>query len=273
MATGIPARIFAIILRISPGRVRNWMWKWWYQRLAKAHERADFRFMNYGYKDEEELKLSKEDETNRLFIQLYNMNICDVDLKGKEVVEVGSGRGGGASWIAKTYGPKKLIGFDFSKDAVGLANEWYTSQTNLSFKEGNAEALPLEDNSQDIIYNVESSHCYGNVEAFVKEVYRVLRTGGNFCWTDFRDKPTMEKLHEIFLDSGFQIVSNREITSEVLVALDEINESKVQGIRESVPRTMRKSFETFAGVQGTPVYEAFKAGNLHYHRYLMVKPE
>jgi hypothetical protein len=36
---------------------------------------------------------------------------------------------------------------------------------------------------------------------------------------------------------------------------------------------MRKSFETFAGVQGTPVYEAFKAGNLHYHRYLMVKPE
>ena len=83
----------------------------------------------------------------------------------------------------------------------------------------------------------------------------------------------MEKLHDIFLDSGFQIVSNREITSEILAALDEINESKVQGIRESVPRTMRKSFETFAGVQGTPVYEAFKAGNLHYHRYLMVKPE
>ena len=273
MATGIPARIFAIILRISPGRVRNWMWKWWYQRLAKAHERADFRFMNYGYKDEEELKLSKEDEPNRLFIQLYNMNIRDVELKGKEVVEVGSGRGGGAFWIARTCGPKKLIGFDFSKEAVKLSNEWYSSQTNLSFKEGNAESLPLENNSQDIIYNVESSHCYGNAGAFVKEVYRALRTGGNFCWTDFRDKPTMEKLHDIFLDSGFQIVSKREITSEVLVALDEINESKVQGIRESVPRSMRKSFETFAGVQGTPVYEAFKAGNLHYHRYLMVKPE
>ena len=273
MAMGFPARVFAIILRISPGRVRNWMWRWWYQRLAKAHERADFRFMNYGYKDEEKLKLSKEDEPNRLFIQLYNMNIRDVDLKGKDVVEVGSGRGGGASWIAKTYGPKKLMGFDFSKKAVKLSNEWYSSQTNLSFKEGNAQSLPLEDNSQDIIYNVESSHCYGNVGAFVNEVYRALRTGGNFCWTDFRDKPTMKKLHDIFLDSGFQIVSNREITSEVLAALDEINETKVRGIRESVPRSMRKSFETFAGVQGTPVYEAFKAGNLHYHRYLMVKPE
>ena len=70
---GIPARIFATLLRIVPGRTRNWMWKWWYQRLAKAHGRADFRFMNYGYKDGKELKLLKEDEPNRLFIQLYNM--------------------------------------------------------------------------------------------------------------------------------------------------------------------------------------------------------
>jgi len=40
-----------------------------------------------------------------------------------------------------------------------------------------------------------------------------------------------------------------------------------------VPRTMQKSFETFAGVEGTPVYEAFKAGTLHYYRYLLRKPE
>ena len=273
MAMGIPARIFATLLRIAPGRTRNWMWKWWYQRLAKAHGRADFRFMNYGYKDGKELKLLKEDEPNRLFIQLYNMNIRDVDLRGKEVVEVGCGRGGGASWIAKTYNPKRLTAFDFSKDAIGLASNWYSSQKNLSFKVGNAEDLPLKDNSKDIIYNVESSHCYGNVEAFVKEVYRSLKVGGNFCWTDFRDKESMEKLHEIFLKTGFEIVSKKEITKEVLEALDDINDSKVKGISESVPIGMKKSFETFAGVQGTPVYEAFKAGNLHYHRYLMVKPE
>ena len=271
MAMGIPARIFATLLRIVPGRTRNWMWKWWYQRLAKAHGRADFRFMNYGYKDGKELNLLKEDEPNRLFIQLYNMNIRDIDLKGKEVVEVGCGRGGGASWIAKTYVPKKLMALDFSNDAVRLASNWYSPQKNLSFKVGNAEDLPLKDNSKDIIYNVESSHCYGNVEAFVKGVYRSLKVGGNFCWTDFRDKETMEKLHDIFLNTGFEIVSKKEITKEVLNALDDINDSKVKGISESVPMGMKKSFETFAGVQGTPVYEAFKAGNLHYHRYLMVK--
>ena len=36
-----------------------------------------------------ELKLLKEDEPNRLFIQLYNMNNRDVDLKGKEVKALG----------------------------------------------------------------------------------------------------------------------------------------------------------------------------------------
>ena len=271
MAMGIPARIFAILLRIVPGRTRNWMWKWWYQRLAKAHKRADFRFMNYGYIDDKKLELLKEDEPNRLFIQLYKMNIRDIDLKGKEIAEIGCGRGGGASWIAKTYNPKKLVAFDFSKDAIELASNWYSSQNNLFFKFGNAEDLPLEDDSKDVIYNVESSHCYGNVEAFVKEVYRSLRSGGNFCWTDFRDKESMGKLHDIFLDTGFEIVSKRDITKEVLDALDDINDSKVKGISENVPVGMKKSFETFAGVQGTPVYEAFKSGNLHYHRYLMVK--
>jgi ubiquinone/menaquinone biosynthesis C-methylase UbiE len=200
------------------------------------------------------------------------MNIRNIELDNKQVLEVGSGRGGGASWIAKSKKPSNLIGVDFSKEAVSLCNIWY-EQNNLKFLEGNAQDLPFEDSSFDTVYNVESSHCYGDVNKFVSEAYRVLREGGNFCWTDFRDKPTMEKLHEIFLDSEFQIMSKREITPEVLVALDEINESKLQGIRESVPRTMRKSFETFAGVQGTPVYEAFKAGNLHYQRYLMVKPE
>ncbi len=273
MAMGIPARIFATMLRISPGRMRNWMWKWWYQRLAKAHERGDFRFMNYGYKDNEELKLSKEDEPNRLFIQLYNMNIRDVNLNGKEIVEVGSGRGGGASWIAKTYEPKKLIGFDFSKDAVKLANEWYASQTNLSFEVGNAENLPLEDNSQDVIYNVESSHCYGNMEKFVNEAYRVLKPGGFFCWTDFRDKSTINSVNSSFEEAKFEIITKKDITNEVLAALDDINDAKAKAIREKVPITMRKSFETFAGVEGTPVYESFKADTLHYYQYLSRKSE
>ena len=79
------------------------------------------------------------------------------------------------------------------------------------------------------------------------------------------------KTEEIFLKSGFSVVSKKEITDEVINALDMINDAKKERITELVPRTIRRSFETFAGVQGTPVYDSFKSGKLKYYRYKMTK--
>ena len=270
MSMGIPARIFATLLKISPSSIQNRLWKWWYQRISKAHNKVEFRFMNYGYIDSESPELDSSDEAYRLFIQLYHMNIRDVDLNNKQVLEVGSGRGGGASWIAKSKSPSSLIGVDFSKEAVTLCNDWY-EQENLNFIEGNAQDLPFDADSFDIVYNVESSHCYGDINKFVSEVFRVLRKDGYFCWTDFRDEETMKKTEEIFQNVGFSVASKKEITDEVVDALDMINDAKKERITELVPRTIRRSFETFAGVQGTPVYDSFKSGKLKYYRYQMIK--
>jgi ubiquinone/menaquinone biosynthesis C-methylase UbiE len=271
MKTGIPARIFATLLKFSPASLQNRLWKWWYQKLSKSHNKKDFRFMNYGFIDNSPPTLTTEDEPYRLFIQLYYMNIKNVELNEREVLEVGSGRGGGASWIAKSMQPSSLTGVDFSGEAVSLCNNWYKNQNNLTFIEGNAEDLPFSDSSFDVVYNVESSHCYGNVSKFVEEAYRVLRDGGSFCWTDFRDDKTMELTEQIFLDAGFNIVSKKDITQEVLDALDSINDAKKERISELVPKSIRRSFETFAGVQGTPVYEAFKNQKLKYFCFQMSK--
>ena len=93
MRLGLPARIFATLLKILPRRIGDKMWRWWYQRLAKAKAWGDFGFMNYGFIDENPPRLESEDESDRLFIQLYHMNIRDVELDDKTVLEVGSGRG------------------------------------------------------------------------------------------------------------------------------------------------------------------------------------
>ena len=106
---GLPAGLFATMLRILPRRIGDRMWRWWYQRLAKAKAWGEFGFMNYGFIDDNPPELDSADETDRLFIQLYHMNIRDVELEGKKVLEVGSGRGGGASWIARTYAPAQLL--------------------------------------------------------------------------------------------------------------------------------------------------------------------
>ena len=272
LAMGLPARAFYTVMRLAPSGIRMRMWRGLYQRMARSQTDPNFRFMNYGFADDSELELLEADEPDRLFIQLYNMNIRDVEMEGKEVLEVGSGRGGGASWIARTYNPKSLLAVDYSAEAVALSHEWFSNQGNLEFKEGNAQDLPLSDDSFDVVYNVESSHCYANIPDFLSEVFRVLRPGGRFCWTDMRDLRTMERMHDQFLETGFSIDSRADVTSNVLDALDMIDEGRREMIRESAPSSLRKSFETFGGVPGTPVYEALKSGKIQYFRYLLSKP-
>ena len=86
-------------------------------------------------------------------------------------------------------------------------------------------------------------------------------------------KNAIEALDEITRSKKqFVLLTNAPRPKEtVRVILEKMG--MIKEISEKVPRAMRKSFETFAGVQGTPVYEAFKAGTLHYYRYLLKKPE
>jgi len=268
---GLPAKIFVTMLRLSPPRIQNRMWKWWYQRMAKRNDDSRFRFMNYGFEDGNGPNLDPSDEVNRLFIQLYSMNLRGAKVEGQNILEVGSGRGGGASWIARSLAPRSVVGVDFSSEAVSLCCKWYADQDNLSFVEGNAENLPFDDESFDLVYNVESSHCYGDMGAFIEQVHRVLRKGGTFCWTDLRDTETMSLLPEMFKSRGFEIMQSAIIVDEVLRALDDINQQKIEQIAKEVPKSIRKSVETFAGVKGTPVYEGFVNGSMTYHRHMMRK--
>ncbi|MBK00553.1 MAG: methyltransferase type 11 [Euryarchaeota archaeon] len=270
---GIPARIFATMLRLLPGRVGDRMWRWWYQRLAKRDAWGTLDFMNYGFVDDTSLILTEEDEKSRLFIQLYNMNIRELDISGKQVLEVGSGRGGGASWIARTYKPNMLTAIDYSPQAAKMCSRKFSDITNLNFSEGNAMKMTFEDNTFDVIYNVESSHCYSNMDSFGKEVFRVLKPGGKFAWTDFRDKKGLKNTQEAFLSTGLISIKDEEITKQVITALDQINEEKQAMIQKGTGKFIRRSFETFAGVKGTPVYEAFQNGTLGYYRAIFQKPE
>ena len=272
LGMGLPARLFYIALRISPPNIRSRFWKSLYQRMARSHKDPEFKFMNYGFKDNNPPTLSPEDEPDRLFIQLYHMNLRDTDVEGKDILEIGSGRGGGASWVSKTLNPKSLVALDYSEEAVNRCIEWYYTQKNLIFLEGNAENLPFEDETFDVVYNVESSHCYGNIPAFLGETFRVMRKGGKFCWTDMRDQKTMDEMQEQFFQSGFSIESKKEVTSNVLEALSVIDADRRELIRKSAPPSLRKSFETFGGVPGTPIFSALETGKIRYFRYLLSKP-
>ena len=162
------ARIFAFLISLSP-KIKKYLWKTWYQILARSKKDSNWKFMNYGFVDSNELKLEKEDEPDRESIQLYNYVATRVDVKNKIILEVGSGRGGGANYVARYLQPIEIVGIDLSPNAVELSQKFYNLK-NLNFAVGDSENIPFSDNYFDVVLNVESSHCYASMEKFLKEV-------------------------------------------------------------------------------------------------------
>jgi ubiquinone/menaquinone biosynthesis C-methylase UbiE len=264
-------RLAMKLTELSP-RFKRFLWRRWYQYLA-GYQLREWRFMNYGFAppdDEQPLALQPADETNRSSIQLYHHVASAVPLAGLEVLEVGCGRGGGASYVKRYLRPGQMTGVDFSAKAIRFCQANHHVE-GLSFVQGDAESLPFEDKSFDAVLNVESSHCYGSMPAFVRQFERVLRPGGHFLFADLRMATDRNRLHEQLLASGLTLIDREDITPGVLAALRGDSERKLALIEKSVPKRLLPAFRQFAAVEGSETYEAFRSGAMVYVRYVMGK--
>jgi len=263
-------KILVWFIGFSPS-TKRWFWKKWYNVFADRAKNSDFKFMNYGF-DENGFfpDLKTEDKQERYPIQLYHHVASQTDLSGKVVLEVGSGRGGGASYVSRYLRPSSVLGVDISESAVELCNSIHAVD-NLSFTVGDSEDLPFDAGSFDVVLNVESSHCYGSVDQFLKEVNRVLKPGGHFLWCDLRPPDNINDTYSRFEKAGFNIVQKRDITKNILSALSKMTASRKKAIRERVPGLFQKVFESYAGVEGSKVYDSFEDGSLVYISAALIK--
>ena len=249
------------------------LWRRWYQFLASRYQVPEWRTMNYGYAPNPatlRLPLEPADEGERFGIQLYHFVTQSLPLAGMQVLEVGCGRGGGASWLHRTLRPAATTAVDFSAQAIALCKQRYPLP-DLTFIVGDAEKLPLPDASFDAVVNVESSHCYGSLPAFLSEVARVLRPGGHFLFADFRDSEKITLWREQLIGSGLQILNETNITPNVLAALDADNDRKLALMEKLLPKRLLGSFKDFAATKGSLVHEQFRSGGMQYFHFVLQK--
>jgi len=271
-ALSVLSKIIDALLSLPPAKKS--IIRGWYQCLSALDKGADVTFMNYGYAPLDsrgpEIELGEEDQANRYGIQLYRRVAGAVDLRGKDVLEVGSGRGGGAFFVGSYFKPRSVTGVDFSGNAVEFCKSHYRLD-GLSFLRGDAEDLPCPSNSFDAVINVESSHCYNSVDRFLREVVRVLRPQGSFLFADLCPRGQVASLREKLRRSGLRIMEEELITPNVLRALELDNDRRLALIRSKAPGFLRERVRQFAGVVGSPVYRRFHSGEWEYLRFVLRK--
>ncbi len=243
----------------------------WYRFVNRVDRHGELTFLNYGYQDGgPHLALDSGDEPNRYGIQLYRYVAEAVALDEKDVVEVGCGRGGGLHHLVRTFRPSSAIGIDCESAAVEFCRRRY-HDTGLSFRVGDAQALDLADASCDVVLNVESSHRYPDVPAFLAEMRRILRPGGHLLLADFRAADDMPLLRRHLLASGLWLCRAEDITTSVTAALRGDDARRRRLVRTLVPRPLRGRALDFAGAVGSATFEQFAARRLLYARFVARK--
>ncbi|MDD2621507.1 MAG: class I SAM-dependent methyltransferase [Bacteroidales bacterium] len=246
------------------------IWKAWYEYVSNKDGDGEIKFLNYGFHSPHDLTLLPEDEKERYPLQLYHHIISTIDVKDKHLLEVGCGRGGGASYIARYFKPRSMKAIDISYKAIEFCKSNHSAQ-NLEFSQGDALRLPFLENVFDSVINVESSHCYPNLAAFLSEVYKVLKPGGYFLYTDFRSQKNLVSVEENIKKSKFKVMAIHNITENVAQALKIDNDRRVQLIKRLVPRIIHKPVCAFAGTNGSVTYKSFESGWNTYYFYVLKK--
>jgi 2-polyprenyl-3-methyl-5-hydroxy-6-metoxy-1,4-benzoquinol methylase len=109
----------------------------------------------------------------------------DRDVAGRRVLEIGSGRGGFACWMARQpRPPRELIAADFAATAVLMGRDFATaSGGRILWEIGDIQRLPHASATFDTVVSCETiEHC-PDPRLALRELARVLKPGGRLLLT------------------------------------------------------------------------------------------
>lgn len=173
-------------------------------------------------------------------------------LPGMQVLDVGSGLGGPARYLAAEFGCR-VSGIDLTAAYCRVAcllSERMGLQGHVEFRQGDALQLPFSDDSFDAAWTQHASMNIADKTKFYEEIARVVKPGGRFVMydvTQYTEGPiflpvpwarhsdashlaTADEMREAILGAGFSLVAWNDVSKIALSRLASmISKSKTSG--------------------------------------------
>lgn len=172
--------------------------------------------------------------------------------EGKNVLEVACGSGQGLGYLTKKA--KKIIGVDIDKKLLEIANKYYHGRDKIQLMQADAQQLPFEDKSFDVVILYEAIYYLSYPEKFIEESYRILQDGGmifictvNKDWHDFNPSPystkyfSAKELYSLLKQKFYKV----EIYGAFPISIDSVKDKVISLIKRAavkfhlIPKTMK----------------------------------
>ena len=164
----------------------------------------------------------------------YCISLLD-PIENKEVVEIGCGNGVQSLYIWQKFKPAKITGIDLSTANIEIAiseKERMNAEVVRFLVDDAQDMKNIPSESVDVLLSIESAFHYPDKTAFLKEVHRVLKPGGQFLIADILTKPSEKRFklwsnsmshhfwshrqyNEVFKMLELEILKNEDISENI----------------------------------------------------------
>ena len=199
----------------------------WHNSIIEKYNELDYDsqviFMNDGYLELDEsyfpsttqptIKLNSRNVFFRYQAQLYYKTIKEGGVFTGTYLDLSCGRGGGVDFAKDNFNFEKIIGIDINPNQIQFCKSWCD---RVEFLVGSATAIPLPDNSVDVISSIEAFPYYRPYDAFYEECSRILKKDGIITMaipSQINPEFATEKMH-----SNFDVIKTIDITKNVTLA-------------------------------------------------------